>query len=107
MPLTFVLLSLPLSIGIFVIIFAIAVLHELFAVESRTSERRIVLPNHGHFRQARRRSGPRKTRALSLKWRPGLTTFNDRLSLLPSVKQRLNNPSCALRLYAGAIHQRK
>ena len=107
MPLTFLLLFLPLSIGIFLIIFAIAALHEMFAMESQTSERRIALPNEGRFRQAPLRSGPKKSRALRLKWQPGLTTFNQRLSLLPSARQRFNNPSCAIRSYAGAIHQRK
>jgi hypothetical protein len=107
MPLTFLLLSLPLSIGVFLIILAIAVLHEMFAVESHTSEHRIALLNKGHFPQAPLRFGPRKSRALSLKWQPGLTTFSQRLSLLPSAKQRFNNPNCAIRSYARAIHQWK
>jgi hypothetical protein len=70
MPLTFLLLSVPFSIGIFLIIFAIALLYEMFAVEPHTSERRIALPNERHSRQTPLRSEPKKSRALSLKWHP-------------------------------------
>ena len=51
MPLTFLLLSLPVSIGAFLIVFAIAFLHELFVVELHKSMRRIVLPNQRHCRR--------------------------------------------------------
>ena len=50
MPLTFLLLSLPVSIRAFLIVFAIAFLHELFVVEPQKSELRIVLPLQRHCR---------------------------------------------------------
>jgi hypothetical protein len=52
MPLTFLLLSLPISIGVFMIVIGIAVLHDMFVVEPRKSERRIALPNKRHNRPA-------------------------------------------------------
>ena len=51
MPLTFLLLSLPVSIAAFLIIFAIASLHELFAAELPRPERRIALPIQRHCRR--------------------------------------------------------
>ena len=60
MPLTFLLLSLPVSIGAFLIVFAIAFLHELFVVEPQRSEVRIVLPDQRHCRRPLVPYAPRK-----------------------------------------------
>ncbi len=43
MPLTFLFLSLPISIGIFVLVFALAILHDVFVAEVRESERDITV----------------------------------------------------------------
>jgi hypothetical protein len=65
MPLTFLLLSLPASIGVFLIVFAIAVLHELFVVEPRKSERQFSVPNQRHCRRALVLFAPRRKRHLA------------------------------------------
>jgi hypothetical protein len=65
MPLTFLLLSLPISIGIFMIVFGIAVLHDMFVEEPRKSERRIALPNKRHNRLALTHYVPRRKRHLA------------------------------------------
>jgi hypothetical protein len=62
MPLTFLLLSLPISIGIFLIVFGIAILHDMFAVEPRKSERRVALPDKRHSRRASAPYAPRRKR---------------------------------------------
>jgi hypothetical protein len=65
MPLTFLLLSLPISIGIFMIVFGIAVLHDMFVVEPRKSERRIAVPKKRHSRVALFHYAPRIKRHLA------------------------------------------
>jgi hypothetical protein len=60
MPLTFLLLSLPVSIGAFLIVFAIAFLHELFVVDPHKCERRSMPPNRRQCRPALVRYAPRK-----------------------------------------------
>ena len=60
MPLTFLLLSLPVSIGAFLIVFAIAFLHELLVVAPQRSEVRIVLPHQRQCRRALVTYAPRK-----------------------------------------------
>jgi hypothetical protein len=65
MPLTFLLLSLPISVGIFMIVFGIAVLHDMFVVEPRKSERRIALPNKRHSRMTLVPFAPRRKRHLA------------------------------------------
>jgi hypothetical protein len=58
MPLTF--LSLPISIAIFLIVFGIAILHDMFVVETRKSERRIAQPDKRYSRRALVPYAPRK-----------------------------------------------
>jgi hypothetical protein len=60
MPLTFVLLSLPISIGIFLIVFGIAILHDMLVVEPRKSERRIALSDKRHSGRALAPYPPRR-----------------------------------------------
>jgi hypothetical protein len=65
MPLTFMLLSLPVSIAAFLMIIAIASLYELFAAEPPTSERRIALPIQRPCRRVRVPYAPRRKRHLA------------------------------------------
>jgi hypothetical protein len=66
MPLTFLLLSLPVSIAAFLMIIAIASLYELFAGEAPRSERRIALPIQRHYRRACVHYVPRRKRQFKL-----------------------------------------
>jgi hypothetical protein len=65
MPLTFLLLSLPVSIGIFMIVFGIAILHDMFVVAPRKSERQMALSNKRHARRALVPYAPRRKRHLA------------------------------------------
>jgi hypothetical protein len=66
MPLTFLLLSLPVSIGAFLIVFAVAFLHELFGMEPQKSELRIMRRNQQQCRRTVVTYAPRKRLASSV-----------------------------------------
>jgi hypothetical protein len=68
MPLTFLLLSLPITIGIFTLIFALAILHELFVPELREAGRDIVRLRQNPRRKSFVQPTPRKKATTGVPW---------------------------------------